>query len=229
MNKCVFISHSTKDASIATEICNILENHGISCWIAPRDIEPGSDYGTSIMQGIKQCQAFVLLFSRNSNSSKHVRREVERALGYEKHIVTYLLDGTPMNEGFEYYLASLQLMPAYPNYRDKTLELVQLLKKYSNKNDDFDILLSDFIEIQKRKDSTIGEKVKTILIDKLGIDESEVVYEASLSNDLGADELDTVELIMEFEKEFGIAIPDDKAEKICTVGDIIAYIESVIE
>ena len=76
-----------------------------------------------------------------------------------------------------------------------------------------------FINILKKK------IIKAIIVDKLGVDEAEVKPEASFTNDLGADSLDTVELIMEFEKEFGISIPDDKAEKIGTVGDAIAYIE----
>ena len=75
--------------------------------------------------------------------------------------------------------------------------------------------------------SDIAEKVKAIIVDKLGVDESEVTSEASFTNDLGADSLDTVELIMEFEKEFDIQIPDDKAEAIATVGDAIAFIEGV--
>jgi acyl carrier protein len=74
--------------------------------------------------------------------------------------------------------------------------------------------------------SDIAAKVKAIIVDKLGVDESEVTLEASFTNDLGADSLDTVELIMEFEKEFDIAIPDDQAEKISTVGEAIAYIEN---
>ncbi len=74
--------------------------------------------------------------------------------------------------------------------------------------------------------SEIASKVKAIIVDKLGVEESEVKNEASFTNDLGADSLDTVELIMEFEKEFGISIPDDQAEKITTVGDAIAYIEA---
>jgi acyl carrier protein len=73
--------------------------------------------------------------------------------------------------------------------------------------------------------SDISAKVKAIIVDKLGVDESEVTNEASFTNDLGADSLDTVELIMEFEKEFNIAIPDDQAEKIGTVGDAINYIQ----
>ena len=73
--------------------------------------------------------------------------------------------------------------------------------------------------------SEIESKVKAIIVDKLGVDEAEVKPEASFTNDLGADSLDTVELIMEFEKEFDINISDDKAEKITTVGDAIAFIE----
>ena len=74
--------------------------------------------------------------------------------------------------------------------------------------------------------SEIAERVKNIIVDKLGVEASEVTAEASFTNDLGADSLDTVELIMEFEKEFGISIPDDQAEKIATVGDAVSYIEA---
>ena len=74
--------------------------------------------------------------------------------------------------------------------------------------------------------SEVAERVKAIIVDKLSVEETEVTNEASFTNDLGADSLDTVELIMEFEKEFGISIPDDQAEKIATVGDAIAYIEA---
>ncbi|MCW1736129.1 acyl carrier protein [Anaerorudis cellulosivorans] len=73
--------------------------------------------------------------------------------------------------------------------------------------------------------SEVAQRVKSIIVDKLGVEESEVTENASFTNDLGADSLDTVELIMEFEKEFNISIPDDQAEKISTVGDAIAYIE----
>lgn len=74
--------------------------------------------------------------------------------------------------------------------------------------------------------SEIESKVKAIVVDKLGVDENDVTPEASFTNDLGADSLDTVELIMELEKEFGIQIPDEAAEKIATVGDVINYIEN---
>ena len=77
--------------------------------------------------------------------------------------------------------------------------------------------------------SEIATKVKSIIIEKLGVEESEVTPEASFTNDLGADSLDTVELIMEFEKEFNISIPDDQAESISTVGQAISYLEENVK
>ncbi|MBP7496731.1 MAG: acyl carrier protein [Bacteroidales bacterium] len=74
--------------------------------------------------------------------------------------------------------------------------------------------------------SDIATRVKQIIVEKLGVDEKEVTQEASFTNDLGADSLDQVELIMEFEKEFNIAIPDDQAEKISSVGEAINYIQN---
>lgn len=77
--------------------------------------------------------------------------------------------------------------------------------------------------------SEVASKVKAIIVDKLSVPESEVTPEASFTNDLGADSLDTVELIMEFEKVFNITIPEDQSEKIGTVGDAITYIESKVQ
>lgn len=74
--------------------------------------------------------------------------------------------------------------------------------------------------------SEIATKVIAIVVDKLGVEESQVTPEANFTSDLGADSLDTVELIMELEKEFNVTIPDDQAEKIATVGDAITYIEN---
>ena len=71
----------------------------------------------------------------------------------------------------------------------------------------------------------VETKIKSIIVDKLGVDESEVVTDANFTNDLGADSLDTVELIMEFEKEFDMSIPDEDAENIATVGDAVRYVQ----
>ncbi len=76
--------------------------------------------------------------------------------------------------------------------------------------------------------ANIAERVSKIIVDKLGVDPAEVTPEASFTQDLGADSLDTVELIMEFEKEFELSIPDEEAEKIATVGDAISYLEKQV-
>ena len=75
----------------------------------------------------------------------------------------------------------------------------------------------------------LENKIKEIIIDKLGIEESEITDSASFTNDLGADSLDTVELIMEFEKEFNVSIPDEEAEKIQTVGDAVTYLKDNVK
>jgi acyl carrier protein len=77
--------------------------------------------------------------------------------------------------------------------------------------------------------ANVAERVKKIIVERLGVDEAQVTPEASFTNDLGADSLDTVELIMEFEKEFDISIPDEEAENIQTVGQAISYLESNLE
>jgi acyl carrier protein len=79
------------------------------------------------------------------------------------------------------------------------------------------------------KMSNVAERVKKIVVDKLSVDESKVTMQASFIDDLGADSLDTVELVMEFESEFGIEIPDDAAEKIMTVNDAVSYIEQRVK
>jgi acyl carrier protein len=95
---------------------------------------------------------------------------------------------------------------------------------------DWNFLMHSFALINYNKHyitmSDIAQKVKQIIVDKLGVDESEVTNEASFTNDLGADSLDTVELIMEFEKEFDVSIPDEQAENIQTVGDAVTYLAS---
>ena len=89
---------------------------------------------------------------------------------------------------------------------------------------------AQFLEPQTHTEmSEIADKVKAIIVEKLGVEESEVTPEASFTNDLGADSLDTVELIMEFEKEFNISIPDDQAENIGTVGQAVTYLEENVK
>jgi acyl carrier protein len=87
-------------------------------------------------------------------------------------------------------------------------------------------LLCEYLKRIKNKMSEIAKRVSSIIVDKLGVEESEITNEASFTDDLGADSLDTVELIMEFERVFEVAIPDSDAEKIVTVGDAVEYLSS---
>jgi acyl carrier protein len=84
-----------------------------------------------------------------------------------------------------------------------------------------------FTNLKTKIMSEVAAKVQAIIVDKLGVEEADVISSANFANDLGADSLDTVELIMEFEKEFGISIPDEQAEKITTVGEAVAHIEAL--
>jgi hypothetical protein len=109
----VFISHSSLNKDVADAVCHALEQNGVRCWIAPRDIPVGADYGTSIMQGIKNCAVFLLVFSDQANTSEAVRKEVERAvMGYKKIAVPFRLENIPYSDGLEYYLGESQWIDA---------------------------------------------------------------------------------------------------------------------
>jgi hypothetical protein len=101
----VFISYSKFDKDIAFEICNYLENNGVGCWIAPRDVRPGSNYGAEIIRAIKTCKTFILVFSDNSNNSNHVANEIDNAFNNNKDIIPFKIEDFRISETFEYYLS----------------------------------------------------------------------------------------------------------------------------
>jgi len=111
----VFISHSSKDKRAADAICHSLEENGIRCWIAPRDVNPGFEYAAEIIRGVKNCKVFLLIFSKDSNTSKPVAKEIESAFRYEKTVIPFRIDRVDMTEALEYYLSNLHWMDAYPN------------------------------------------------------------------------------------------------------------------
>jgi TolB-like protein/Flp pilus assembly protein TadD len=108
----VFISHSSEDKTIADTICQRLESDGIDCWIAPRDIQPGSDWTKAIMRGIEGCQIFILVFSKQANDSDHVYREVAKAFSSRLVVVPFRIDAALPTSGISYYLNTVQWLDA---------------------------------------------------------------------------------------------------------------------
>jgi hypothetical protein len=113
----VFISHSTKDKLTADAICHSLEQNGIRCWIAPRDVRAGANYGAEIMHGIKDCKVLILIFSWNSNASLPVVKEVETAFSNGKTIIPFRVDKTKVSDELSFYIAGNHWIDAYPNDR----------------------------------------------------------------------------------------------------------------
>jgi serine/threonine protein kinase len=113
-SRAVFVSHSSADAAAATELVNYLEDAGIGCWIAPRDIPPGTDYSDQIMNGIEECPVMLLVFSRHVINSDPAKREIERGRNRNSTVLPVRLDQTPLTGGLEYLIAMSQWIDAYP-------------------------------------------------------------------------------------------------------------------
>lgn len=128
MKSNVFISYSSKDSSIANAMCHILEENGILCWIAPRDVQLGKPYAGEIVSGIRSCEVVIIIFSRNSNLSEHVVNEIDMAFNEQKVIVPFLVDNTPMRDEVSYYLNRKHWLVAYPDYKEKFTELLCCIK-----------------------------------------------------------------------------------------------------
>lgn len=104
----IFISHSSKNAKVATELCEYLENNKHTCFIAPRDIRPGYDYASEIVDGVDSSNVMLLLLSIDSNNSPHVLREIERAVGLNIPILVYKLEEVTLSKSLEYFLITHQ-------------------------------------------------------------------------------------------------------------------------
>ena len=115
MSADVFISHSNKDKTIAEAICHQLEANGIRCWIAPRDIQFGSDWTEGIMQGISSCKVFVLVFSDSANTSDHVRREVAKAFSLGLAVIPFRTEDVAPNRSLSYFLETVHWLDAFPS------------------------------------------------------------------------------------------------------------------
>jgi hypothetical protein len=109
----VFISYSSKDKPTADAACAVLESKGIRCWIAPRDIMPGDDWGETIVEAIHNSRAFVLVFSANANLSQQIKREVERAVNAGLPIIPLRIENVMPAKSLEYFLSTPHWLDAF--------------------------------------------------------------------------------------------------------------------
>ncbi len=127
----VFISYSVHDKLTAQAVCATLESNGIRCWIAPRDIMPGSEYGDAIVEAINQSRALVLVFSSNANQSPQIRREVERAVSKGLPIVPLRIENIAPTQSLEYFIGAVHwldaLTPPLENHLQRLAEAVKVL------------------------------------------------------------------------------------------------------
>ena len=117
--KTVFISYSQNDLNIAETIFSYLESKGTKCWLAPRNITAGKYWAGEIIRAIRECDVMILVYSKNSASSKHVVNEVAKAFDSDKIIIPFIIDSTPMRDDLDYYLLRTHWLVAYPEYKDK--------------------------------------------------------------------------------------------------------------
>jgi hypothetical protein len=125
----VFISHSSEDRPAAEAVLAALEGAGLACWIAPRDIVPGQDYGEAIIDGIRSSRVFLLVLSRSSVDSHQVRRETERAASAGRFIIPFRIEDVQPSKSLEYFISSAQWLDAFPPPLDRHLDyLVQVVR-----------------------------------------------------------------------------------------------------
>ena len=141
-NQDVFISHSSADSKLAYAMCAYLEEKGIRCWIAPRDIPGGVKYGKSIIMGVKTCKIIVVLFNNSANASEGVETEVERAFHYKLTLIPFKLDETIPSDSLEFSFGSFQWLDA----------------SKGNPEDHFDLLYQNCARILEKKERIIEEK-----------------------------------------------------------------------
>jgi len=125
----VFISYASPDKVVADAVCHTLESHLVKCWMAPRDVTPGTPYARAIIQAIKDSRMMVLIYSKDANKSEHVANEIDRMFSLNKPIIPFLIDETKMNDEYQYYLSRKHWLVAFPEYRDKCEELAETITR----------------------------------------------------------------------------------------------------
>ena len=141
-NQDVFISHSSADSKLAYAMCAYLEEKGIRCWIAPRDVQGGTEYAEAIIMGIRNCKIMVVLFNKNANDSIYVKNEVERAFNYKSILIPFKVDQTIPSATLELFLGSVHSLDA----------------TNGNPEDCFDLLYQNCARVLGKKERVIEEK-----------------------------------------------------------------------
>ena len=141
-NQDVFISHSSVDSKLAYAMCDYLEEKGIRCWIAPRDVQGGTEYAEAIIMGIRNCKIMVVLFNKNANDSIYVKNEVERAFNYKSILIPFKLDQTIPSATLELFLGSVHSLDATDG----------------NPEDCFDLLYQNCARVLGKKEPILEEK-----------------------------------------------------------------------
>ena len=136
----VFVSYAHQDRTVANAVCATLEAHGIRCWIAPRDILPGSDWGAAIIDAIQEAKAMVLVFSSGSNDSDQIKREVERAVHQGITVVPFRIEDILPNKTLEYFISTQHWLDAltppledHLNHLAETITVLQAKKDHKEK------------------------------------------------------------------------------------------------
>jgi hypothetical protein len=136
VKRTAFISHSSKDKPTAETLCRFLESKGISCWIAPRDVTPGKNYGVAIVDAIDECGVFILILSGESNKSGQVVREVERAASGNAVIIPVRVEPVQPSRDLEFYVSSSHWLDAIQKPLEKHLDtLVDAIRKWQNQDE----------------------------------------------------------------------------------------------
>ena len=155
MNYDIFISYSSQDLSLSMDICKKLEETGLTCWMAPRNIDTGISFAKAIIEGIKSSQNILLIYTAHSNISEQVLREVDRAVHFEKKLLVFKLDDQRYSESLEYYLCKADSIDAtkgkYQQYLKQIENKVRLLTKAKPKPSTLIELKPKLTNIQTKK------------------------------------------------------------------------------
>lgn len=155
----VFISYSSKDKAVADAICAHIENKKLRCWIAPRDISPGADWGKSIIEAINGSSLMVLIFSGNSNESTQVVREVERAVSKGIPIIPFRIEEIMPNDSMEYFISTTHWLDALTTPLENHIEeLVKIVNNVLNP--------PEYMETENLRDNYIVKKTKKSILKK---------------------------------------------------------------